>query len=156
MGYIHDIHLDLDYDPAAFAAAVADIRTLFRRTELPVVGPSGRPTTLPVLDEDLTGFNGVNLNCTCDPSDPDYNRLRRCWNGTCYSAGVNSVVGQPFVIDLRPGQRSRISPSSGRYWFDCKTHRRQYDQAVMVAMVALKHHLGDQVEMHSKRRWDLK
>ena len=26
MGYVRDIHMDLDYDRAAFAAAVADIR----------------------------------------------------------------------------------------------------------------------------------
>ena len=44
MGYAHDIDMDLDYDRAAFAAAVADIGTLFRRSELPIVGPSGRPT----------------------------------------------------------------------------------------------------------------
>ena len=25
----------------------------------------------------------------------------------------------------------------------------------MLAMIALKHHLGDQVEMHSKGRWDI-
>ena len=38
MGYAHDIDIDLDYDRAAFAVAVADIGTLFRRSELPIGG----------------------------------------------------------------------------------------------------------------------
>ena len=64
MSYVHDILLDMDFDRAALAAAVEDIRTLFRRTELPVVGPSGRPGTLPVLEDDFIGFNGRNRGCT--------------------------------------------------------------------------------------------
>ena len=127
MSYVHDIHPDLDYDAAAFAAAVADIRTLFRRSELRITGPSDRPATMPVLDDDLIGFNGVNLNCTCDPGDPDYHRFRRCRHSTCCPWAVDSDAGQPFVIDLRPGYPYSISQSSGRYWFDCKTFRKPYD-----------------------------
>ena len=152
MGYVHDIHLDLDFDRSAFSAAVADIRELFRRSEVRIAGPSGRPATMPVLDDDLIGFNGVNLNCVCDPRDSDYNRMMRCRYGSCHSAGVNSVIGQPFVIDLRPGHPYGISEHQGRYWIDCKTFRRRYDHA---AMIAPKHHLGDQAEMHSKGRWGI-
>ena len=155
MGYAHDIYLDLDYDRAEFAAAVADIRTLFRRAELRIAGPSGRPTTMPILDDYLIGFNGVNRNCTCDPSDPDYHGLRRCRYSTCRPTSFDSDVGQPLVIDLRPGHPYGISELRGRYWIDCKTFRKPYDRAVMLAMIALKHHLGDQVQMYSKGRWDI-
>ena len=50
----------MNIDRTAFAAAVADIRELFRRSELRIAGPSGRPATMPVLDDDLIGFNSVN------------------------------------------------------------------------------------------------
>ena len=155
MGYVHYIYLDMDLDRTAFAAAVADIRDLFRRSEMRIAGPSGRPATLPVLDDDLIGFNGVNLNCTCDPGDPDYHRFMWCQHSTCLAWAVNSGVGQPFVIDLRPGHPYGISEWRGRYWIDCKTFRKPYDQSVMLAMIALKHHLDDQVEMHSEGRWDV-
>ena len=90
MGYVRDIHMDLDYDRAAFAAAVADIRTLFRRCELPVVGPSGRPGTTPVLDDDFIGFNGINHDCTCDPHAPGYHGLQTCWLAGCETSGPTS------------------------------------------------------------------
>ena len=69
------------FDRTAFAAAVADIRTLFRRAELPVVGPSGRLGTLPVLEDDFIGFNGRNQGCTCDPEGPRYHDWAPCWFG---------------------------------------------------------------------------
>ena len=155
MGYAHDIDMDLDYDRAAFAAAVADIGTLFRRSELPIVGPSGRPTTMPVLNDDFIGFNGVNLFCTCDPDSPDYHGLRLCHYTTCEPGRRDNDSGQPFVIDLKPDRLYGITELRGRYWIYCKTYRKTYDQAVMLAMIALKHHLGEQVEMHSKGRWKL-
>ena len=151
MGYVHDIHLDIDYDPAA----AADIRTLFRRAEPPIAGPSGRPRTTPDLDDSHIGFNGINRNCVCDPSDPDYHGLEDCLNAICLSDRRGDNSYQPFEIDLKSTRRWRSSKQRDSYWFDCKTRRKLYDQAVMLAMIALKHHLGDQVEMHSKGRWDI-
>ena len=155
MGYVHDIYLDLDCDRTAFAAAFADIRTLFRRAELPIAGPAGRPGTTPVLDDDFIGFNGISSFCTCDPGGPDYHGFRSCQYTTCRPKYFDNNCGQPFVIDLKPDRPYGISQLGGRYWIDCKTFRRPYDQAVMLAMIALEHHLGDQAEMHSKGRWDI-
>ena len=158
MSYVHDIHLDLDYDPAAFAAAVADIRMLFRRTELPVVGPTGRPATTPVLEDDYIGFNGINRDCTCDPHAPwyhsrdEYCTLVGC--GTLYP-GPNNDGEQPFVMDLTRGPLRGAPRSRGRHWFDCKTRLKPYDQAVMLAMIPLKHHLGEQIDLHSKGSWTM-
>lgn len=74
---LHPRHiLYIDCDRTAFAAAVSDIRTLFRRAEFPIAGPSARPGTTPVLDADFIGFNGVNQNCVCDP---DYHGLDVGW-----------------------------------------------------------------------------
>ena len=138
MGYVHDIYLDLDCDRTAFAAAVADIRTLFRRAELPIAGPAGRPGTTPVLDDDFIGFNGISSFCTCDPGGPDYHGFRSCQYTTCRPKYFDNNCGQPFVIDLKPDRPYGISQMGGRYWIDCKTFRRPYDQAVMLAMIALK------------------
>ena len=56
-------------------------------------------------------------------------------------------------MDLKRESRRKLSTLDDRYWFDCKTRRKPYDQAVMLAMVALKHHLGEQIELHTKGSW---
>ena len=155
MTYAHNIHLDMDFDRDAFAAAVDDVRTLFRRTELPVVGPSGRPATLPVLDDDFIGFNGINHDCVCDPEASDYHDLRPCWSAPREPAHTMNDGGSPFVMDLKPERPWGVSTFEGRYWFDFSTRHKAYDQAVMLALVALKHHLGDQAEIHSKGMWKM-
>ena len=71
MGYAHDFHLDGEFDRTAFAAAVEDIRTLIRRSEIGVVDPSGRPDTMPMLEDDHISFNGVNYNCICSSEAPE-------------------------------------------------------------------------------------
>ena len=159
MTYAHDLFLELDFDRAAFAAAVKDIRTLFRRTELPVVGLSGRPGTRPILDDNLIAFNGINHDCTCDPRAPDYHDpwpcppITRC--SPVYPRNDGNDWGVGFRMDLKP-EKIRHNPAfEGKLWFDFPTRRRAYDQAVMLALVALKHHLGDQAEIHSKGTWGM-
>ena len=78
----HDLFLDPDFDRVAFAAAVDDIRTLFRRTELPVVGLSGRHGTLPMIEDDVIAFKGINHDCNCDPQASDCHDLFPCWPST--------------------------------------------------------------------------
>ena len=157
MGYVHDIHLDRDFDRTAFASAIRDIRELFRRSELSVVGPSGRPGTTPVLDDDYIGFNGTNHDCTCEPDAPWYHSHWDClFVGTnCFAAIPNNDGGQPFIMDVAREPRRTVWTSDDRYWFYCKTRRKPYDQAVMLAMIALKHHLGEQIELDTKGSWHL-
>ena len=59
------------------------------------------------------------------------------------------------MMDLKPPRPYGISTSRGRYWFDCKTRRRPHDLAIVLAMIALKHRLGEQVGMHSKGMWEI-
>ena len=152
MGYAHDIDLCRDFDHRAFAAAAADIGTLLSRLEIPLAGPTGRPETLPVVEDDLIAFNGVNHGCICDPEDPEYRTFKRCnWRKECNKSQNDSW--QPFVVNVRSGLRRRAHPRTDYYWFDCKTRRRPYDLAVMVSMIALKHHLGEQTIMYSKAAW---
>lgn len=153
MSYVHDMRLDPDYDREAFTGAVPDIRTLFGRSEVPVVGPSGRPGTQPILEGGFIGFNGINHNCTCDPGDPDYHALRRCSFITCGPFQVNNDGAQPFMVGMSPDRRHGHPLSRGRYWSDCKTHGRPYDLAVMLAMIPLKHQLGDRIELRTKGTW---
>ena len=151
MGYAHDIHLDGEFDRTAFAAAVEDIRTLIRRSEIEVVGPWGRPDTMPILEDDHISFNGVNYNCICSPEAPEYHCPRRWCAVECTVRRDGSA--QAFTADVRPD--APLSPfHEGLYWFDCKTHRLTYDPVVMMAMIALKYHLGDLVVMRSKGRWE--
>ena len=103
ISYVHTILLDMDFDRAAFVAAVQDIKTLFRRTELPVVGPSGRPGTLPVLEDDFIGFNGRNRGCICNPEDPRYHDWSPCGFEHCSGPFLDDGDGwSPFVMDLKP------------------------------------------------------
>ena len=71
MGYGHQIYLDKDFDRAALADAFKDIRTLIQRTEIKVVGPEGRPNSLPIVEDDRIEFNGANYNCVCDKGDSE-------------------------------------------------------------------------------------
>lgn len=151
MGYCHHIRLDMDLDRDGFAAAVADIRALFRHAVPLAVGPSGRRATIPTLNDDFIGFSGINHSCTCDPDSQHYHSFRHCLS--CVDP-FNNNGGTPFVMDLKPHLPNEISTSRTRYWFACRTWRRPYDLAVMLAIIALKHRLGEQVEMRSKGKWN--
>ena len=164
MGYVHDIYLDKECDPVAFASAVHDVRTLISRIEIPVVGPSGRPYSKPILKDDRIEFNGVNYRCVCPPEvdeDEELDRRIFCRYRECITdTAKNDDSGQAFMIRLNPGQSSfgsrftHILPSGKHgHWFDCKTHYRPYDLLVMVSLLALKHHLGDEISVMSKSTW---
>ena len=150
MGYGHWIYLGKDFDRAALADAFKDIRTLIQRTEIKVVGPEGRPNSLPIVEDDRIEFNGANYNCVCDKGDseewcpPEYlidNRRDR----SCVA----------FSVDVRPEELALHRLYGNAYSFDWKTNRLPYDKMAMMAMIALKHHLGDSVIINSKGRWKI-
>ncbi len=150
MSYCHDIHLDSDFDRAAFVAAAKDIRTLIRRSEIEVVGPSGRPNSLPIVEDFRIAYNGVNQNCVCGSSEPERRPLcpRECRKHHRWG----SDAGQPFVVDVSStAYLSRLH--KGYYWFDCKTGRKPYDKLVKMSMMALKHHLEDSIKLSSHGNW---
>ena len=153
VGYGHWMYLDKDFNRAAFAAAAEDVRTLIRRVEISLAGPWGKPNTLPIVEHDRIGFNGVNRTCACSgyhlqdtaPCPPD------SYSGGAY---LNEACGS-FRMDFRSGTPLESMYHSNAWWFDFTTRRRPYDKMVMLAMIALKHHLGNSVEMGSKGRWDI-
>ena len=148
MGYSHWINLSKDFDRTAFAAAVDDISTLIRRTEIKVAGPEGRPNSLPILEPDRVEFNGVNHNCVCGKGDSEELCLAECLidNRRDHSCEI-------FYMDVRPAVLLEHRLYRGAYAFDCKTNRLPYDKMVMLAMIALKHHLGDSLTAGTKGRW---
>ena len=163
MGYAHDVLLDENCDPAVFAAAVEDVRTLIRRIEIPIVGPSGRLTSRPILEDDCIEFNGVNFGCVC-PDDVEKDGKDPLCRKECYIDPDGYLKArdesfQPFCIRLfpEPGSYSlklhRMPNGRLGYWFDCKTGRNRYDLVVMVSLIALKHQLGEAVRVESKARW---
>ena len=152
MSYCHDIFLDKEFDRAAFAAAARDVRTLIRRAEVMVVGRSGRPNSLPIVEAERIAFNGVNRNCVCGLTEPDDEDLCLPECGNIYLN--RSDTGQPFSVDVREEQPLNwYLKRENRYWFDCKTYRKPYDEIVKMSMIALKHHLGDSITLHSKGNW---
>ena len=149
MGYAHDIYLHKDFDREAFAAASDDIRRLLGRMEIAVAGPTGRPGTMPIIEHDYIAFNGVNHACVCDPEDPAYHTDAIC-APACYRWRIDTRM--PFDVDAR-ADVPLSSLHEDHHWFYCKTRRLPYDRAVMVAMLALKHHLGDSAIMRSHGSW---
>ena len=160
MSYCHDLLLDGDFCRDAFAAAAQDVRTLIRRSEIEVVGPSGRPDSLPIVEEFRIAFNGVDENCICGSVEAE---IRPRCPPECYGGQWLWIsTGQAFDVDVRPSEAfGGVKPRGGypkasregRYWFDCKTHYKPYDKMVQMAMMALKHHLGNSIELHSKGNW---
>lgn len=130
----------------ALAAAVGDISTLIRRSEIKVVGPSGRPNSLSIAEDNRMAFNGVNHNCVCGSSEP---RIRPLCPRECRSYDRwGSDRGQPFVIDVG-SEEYLCRTNRHQYWFDRKTWNLPYDQLVQMSMIALKHQLGESIELHS-------
>ncbi len=150
MSYCHDIHLAKDFDRIAFAAATRDVRILISRSEVKVVGPAGRPMSFPIVEEDRIAFNGVNQNCVCGSSEPE--RRPFCPPECREYDRRSSDAGQPFVVDVKSTEYL-LRSGKHQYWFDCKTYRKPYDEMVKMSMMALKHHLGDSITLHSKGNW---
>ena len=148
MGYYHSMTLDKGFDRAAFAAAVEDIRTLIDCAGVPIAGPFGSPGSLPILEEALIAFNGVNDNCVCTVSHWGF------WphQSQCYSGSLVDDSCEAFLVDVR-SETYTDRHDETRYSFDWKTDYKPYDLVVMLAMVALKHHLGDSSVMESKGPW---
>ena len=158
MGYAHSIYLDADFDRAAMAAAFLDIRELIARTEIKVVGPEGRPKSLPIIKDELVAFNGINHNCVCDEFDDSYNELSMCPIECLGGDSWRDDSCVPLWIDIRSENLEKdwyYNSYGNRYWIDCQTRRRPYDKMVMMAMIAVKHHLGDSAKVHSSGRWDI-
>ena len=99
MSYCHDIYLEKNFDRAAFAAAARDIRTLIRRSEVQVVGPEGRPNSLPIVEDERIAFSGVNRHCVCG--------LLNQRTGTCAYPSAGQICGGPTLA-------SRSVLTSGR------------------------------------------
>ena len=147
MGYGHQIYLGKDFERAALADAFKDIRTLIQRTEIKVVGPEGRPNSLPIVEDDRIEFNGANYNCVCDKGDSEELCPPERW---VENRRDHSWVA--FSVDVRPEEFALHRLYGNAYSFDWKTNRLPYDK---MAMIALKHHLGDSVIMGSKGRWKI-
>ena len=152
MGYGHCMYLDKDFDRAAFAAATEDVRTLIRRVEIKLAGPWGKPGTVPVVECDRIGFNGINRNCACDGYESQ--DITPC-PPHCLSVGpyLNEACTGGFWVAFRSETPMESLFYDNAWWFDFTTRRKPFDKMVMLAMIALKHHLGDSVEMVSKGRW---
>ena len=127
---------------------VEDIRTLIERAEVPVAGPYGSPCSLPILEEGLIEFNGINYNCVCTTTTSiSWLHQPGCWSGR-----KDDDSCEAFVVDVR-SEDCTDQHDHSRYSFNWKTDYKPYDLVVMLAMTALKYHLGDSVVMESKGNW---
>ena len=152
-GYGHSIYLHKDFSRAAFAAASADIRTLIRRVEFSLVGPWGKRGTLPIVDHDRIGFNDINQNCAC--AGQETQDASPC-PPACLPGGEYPNEAWGLWLDFRTSTPMESwFPHHDAWWFECNTERRPYDKVVMLALLALKHHLGQSAEVTSRGRWSI-
>ena len=79
-------------------------------------------------------------------------RITRCPRECRAYDSWGNETGQPFFVDVR-SEAYLLRPGKHQYLFDCKTYRKPYDEIVKMSMIALKHHLGDSITLHSKGNW---
>lgn len=155
MGY--DIDMYLDFDHAAFNAAVEDVGTLIRRSEAPVAGTSGKPSTLPILEDEIFELNWVNRSCRC-PAPKLEKRIKRC-RGGCnpeyYRVVYDDDGYQAFIVNVNDNRYILCIglDSTFVHCLYCSTCYKPYDKVAMLAIPELKQHMGASISLKTKASW---
>lgn len=123
MGYTHHWHRRPILDAALYAAAATDFGKLlpeFRKADLKLTGWGGDPAQGPYLTDSEIEFNGV--------------------------PGCESFV---FPQSDREAREPFNRKGSGFVYGFVKTRQLPYDLAVTAALLIMKHHHGDAIEVMS-------
>ena len=122
MGYTHYFRhpKGVHTDFASRMPAIAqDARVIMDLARHHVAGPEGYPESAPVVTDETITFNGIGHD-----SHEAFNYPPVPW------------LAEP--------------PYNSADLFDfCKTGRKPYDAAVVAVMLAIKHHMGDDVTLHT-------
>ena len=125
MGYTHYYHIQDITKPLMTSEIAQDIESIIMASEIPLGDGSDEPDSQPILEHDLVQVNGI--------GDEGHETL-------CYPP------------DFEWNRKVHRPESLGSSF--CKTARKPYDVVVCAALLAIKHHLGDNVEIHSDGDFD--
>ena len=125
MGYTHYYTILDPTQPLRCSEIAQDIQNIILASEVPIGDGSEDPNSQPILEHDLVWLNGI--------GDEAHETL-------CYPPGFE------WNREFRP-------PESEGFSF-CKTARKPYDVVVCAALLAIKHHQGDNVEITSDGKFD--
>ena len=125
MGYTHYWTIQDITKPLMTSEIAQDIQSIILASEVPIGDGDGGRDSQPVLEHDLVQLNGI--------GDESHESL-------CYPPNFK------WNQEVHP-------PESHGFAF-CKTARKPYDVVVCAALLAIKHHLGDNVEINSDGKFD--
>ena len=125
MGYTHYWTIQDITKPLMTSEIAQDIGSIILASEVPIGDGEGIQDSQPVLEHDLVQINGI--------GDDAYEAL-------CY----------PPDFEWNRGFR----PVESLGFAFCKTARKPYDVVVCAALLAIKHHQGDNVEILSDGEFD--
>ena len=124
MGYTHYWTIHDITKPPMTSEIAQDIQKIILASDVPIGDGCGAWDSKPVLEPDQVVLNGI---------DDD----------------SHDTLWYPPVFE---GRRKLPPFSLGRDF--CKTAQKPYDVVVCAALVAIKHHQGDNVEIHSDGKFD--
>ena len=125
MGYTHYYNIQDITKPLMTSEIAQDIENIIMASEMPLGDGSDEPGSQPILEHDLVQVNGI--------GDEGHETL-------CYPP------------DFEWNRKFHQPESLGSDF--CKTARKPYDVVVCAALLAIKHHQGDNVEIHSDGKFD--
>ena len=125
MGYTHYYNIQDITKPLMTSEIAQDIGTIIMASEIPIGDGNGIQDSQPVLEHDLVQMNGI--------GDESHEAL-------CYPPDFE--------------WNRQIHPAEFLGFAFCKTARKPYDVVVCAALLAIKHHQGDNVEITSDGKFD--
>ncbi len=169
MSYGHSWHRPRALDARLFQRVVQDARVVaraLREHDAPLAGPGGKGE--PVFDLQCITFNGQR-NCphAVNPSirqpwpDPDASGVAHddedpvlgVWSGATILAS-RACEGRcdhdTFVLERVLPEHAVSYRLDGLLSGYCRTNFKPYDLGVTCVLLVLKHHLGDEVKVHSE------
>ena len=125
MGYTHYYIIQDITKPLRTSEIAQDIGSIIMASEIPIGDGNGIQDSQPVLEHDLVQMNGI--------GDESHEAL-------CYPPDFE--------------WNRKVHPAEFLGFRYCKTARKPYDVVVCAALLAIKHHQGDNVEITSDGKFD--
>ena len=125
MGYTHYYNIQDITKPLRTSEIAQDIQSIIMASEIPIGDGNGIQDSQPVLEHDLVQMNGI--------GDEAHDTL-------CYPPDFE--------------WNRQIHPVEFLGFAYCKTVRKPYDVVVCAALLAIKHHQRNNVEITSDGRFD--
>lgn len=139
MGYTHYWRTRMTTDPQKLAAAHWDVVQIVRASKVPLANGHGDVGSEPIISEGVVIFNGVG-----DDAHETFS-----WPPNFTDRFPDHSKGETWETPVRTGELICMPDESGFGFEFCKTARKPYDAVVTACLIAVKRHLGDDVEVSS-------